>query len=46
MTLIFWDSSTRDDFINAKLMDWIEGVGEITTQYELNFIHRFGEAMK
>jgi hypothetical protein len=46
MTIIFWDSSTPDDFINAKLLDWIEGVGDITTQYELDFVHRFGAAEK
>ena len=39
---IFRATATPEDFKNANLGDWVEGVGEITTQYELDFIHRFG----
>lgn len=43
---IFWKEATADDFINALEVDWIEGVGEISTYYELRFVRAFGEAMK
>jgi hypothetical protein len=35
-----------DDLSKVNMLDWIEGVGDITTHYELNFIHRFAEAIK
>ena len=43
---IFWKSAKLQDFIDADVLDWIEGVGEISTQYEKKFINAFGEAMK
>jgi len=35
-----------DDLSDVKMLDWIEGVGDITTYYELKFIHRFAEAIR
>ena len=46
MTHIYWYFSTPDDFINAKLGDWIQGAGDITTNFELDFIHSFGNYYK
>jgi hypothetical protein len=43
---IFWKSATSQDFIDADVLDWIEGVGEISNQYEQKFVNAFGEAMK
>jgi hypothetical protein len=43
---LYLDKSTPEDFINAKKMDWIYLVGDITTDYELSFVHKFGEALK
>ena len=40
---IFWEDAKPEDFMNAQLMDWIQYVGDISTQYELNFIRNFGE---
>ena len=31
------------DFAKVKLGDWIEGVGDITTEYERQFVMRYGE---
>jgi len=31
------------DFSNAEINDWIDGVGDITTEYEKNFIRRYGQ---
>lgn len=31
---------------NAKIMDWVEGLGDIGTYAELKFIHRFGKWFK
>jgi len=39
---IFWEDAKPEDFMNAQLMDWIQYVGDISTQYELNFIRNFG----
>jgi hypothetical protein len=36
-------SSQSTDFANAEINDWIEGVGDITTEYEKNFIRRYGQ---
>lgn len=44
--LLYLDKSTPEEFINAKLMDWVYLVGVISTQYELNFIHRWGNTLK
>ena len=33
-----------DDLSKVKMLDWIEGIGDITTYYELKFIHKFAEA--
>jgi len=35
-----------DDLSDVKMLDWIEGVGDITTYYELKFIHKFAEAIR
>jgi hypothetical protein len=43
---IFWKSATSQDFIDAEILDWIEGVGEVSTQYEKNFVNTFGEVIK
>ncbi|MFA5150906.1 MAG: hypothetical protein WC433_08450 [Candidatus Omnitrophota bacterium] len=43
---IFWKSAKLQDFIHAEVLDWIEGVGEITNQYEKKFINAFGEALQ
>jgi hypothetical protein len=43
---IFWKSATSQDFIDAEILDWIEGVGEVSTQYEKNFVSAFGKAMQ
>jgi hypothetical protein len=42
---IYLDTATPDDFTNAEINDWIYLVGDISTQYELNFIHAFGVAL-
>jgi hypothetical protein len=34
------------DFSNPKIGDWIPGVGDITTEYERQFIARYGEAAR
>lgn len=39
---IFWKDAKPEDFMNAELMDWIQYIGDISTQYELNFIRNFG----
>jgi hypothetical protein len=39
---IYWDKAKPEDFINVKVLDWIEGVGDITTESEREFIMRFG----
>ena len=46
MTDIYWHGSKPDDFINVKLGDWVQGVGFIETNFELNFIHAFGKFYK
>jgi hypothetical protein len=43
---IFWNDVKPEDFINAQEMDWIEGIGEISTYYELKFVRRFGETIR
>ncbi len=43
---IFWKSAKLQDFIHAEVLDWIEGIGEISTQYEKNFVNAFGNAME
>ena len=35
-----------DDLSKVKMLDWVEGIGYITTYYELKFIHRFAEATR
>ena len=42
---IFRESANREDFINANVGDWIQGVGEITTIYERDFIRRYGSSL-
>jgi hypothetical protein len=44
--LLYLDKSTPDEFINAKMMDWVYLVGDIDTEYNLNFVQQFGHAMK
>lgn len=44
--LLYLDKSTPEEFQNAELMDWIYLVGDISTQYELDFVRQFGHAMK
>jgi 3-oxoacyl-ACP reductase-like protein len=34
------------DFMNVKIGDWIKGVGDITTEYERQFVARYGESIK
>ncbi len=46
MTHIYWSNAKPDDFINATLGDWIQGAGDITTNFELDFIHSFGKFLK
>ena len=43
---LFWKSAKLQDFIHADVLDWIEGVGEISTQYEKKFINAFGKALQ
>jgi hypothetical protein len=43
---IFWKSAKLQDFIDADVLDWIEGVGEISNQYEKNFVNAFGKALQ
>jgi hypothetical protein len=43
MTNIYWNKSTPEDFINIKLGDWVEGVGFVETNFELDFIRSFGK---
>lgn len=43
---IYWKSAKPEDFINAELLAWVQGVGDISTNFELNFVHAFGEAMR
>lgn len=38
--------STPEQFINAQLGDWVCGVGDISTQYEVEFVRRLGRALK
>ena len=42
---IFRATATPEDFKNANVGDWIQGVGEISTEYEKEFIRRFGGAL-
>ena len=44
--LLYLDKSTPEEFQNAELMDWVYLVGDISTQYELDFVRKFGHAMK
>ncbi len=41
---IRWQFATPDDFRHARVGDWVEGVGDILTTYEQEFVRRFGEA--
>lgn len=38
---IYLDSAKPEDFMNANIGDWIQFVGDITTEYELKFIRNF-----
>jgi hypothetical protein len=44
--LLYLNKSTPEEFQNAELMDWVYLVGDISTQYELDFVRKFGHAMK
>ena len=43
--LLYLEKSAPEEFQNAELMDWIYLVGDISTQYELDFVRQFGHAM-
>jgi hypothetical protein len=43
---IFWDIATPRDFQNIETLDWIEGVGDVSTPYEKEFIRQFGIALQ
>lgn len=43
---LFIGKSTPEQFIDAEIGDWIYLVGDITTFYEVDFIRRFGHALK
>ena len=40
--LIYWKDAKPSDFMDAHLGDWIQYVGDISTEYELRFIRNFG----
>lgn len=39
---IYWKDAKPKDFINIRLDDWIEGVGHVSTPYEVRFTRGFG----
>lgn len=39
---IYINTAKPEDFENIEIFDWIEGVGEITTEFEKQFVRRFG----
>ena len=39
---IYLKSAKPEDFRDVEIGDWIQYIGDITTQYELNFIRNFG----
>lgn len=43
---LFLNESIPEQFINAEIGDWVYLVGDITTQYEAEFIQQFGYALK
>jgi hypothetical protein len=43
---VYWKDAKPEDFINIQHDDWIEGVGHVSTLYEVNFVKRFGVALK
>jgi len=43
---IFWKTATPEDFKNADILDWVEGVGDISTHYEKRFVNVFGEMLQ
>lgn len=43
---IFWEDAKPEDFENATTSCWIEGVGDVSTEYERKFVQRFGVALR
>jgi hypothetical protein len=39
---IYLKTAKPEDFMNAKIGDWIQYVGDISTNYQLDFIRNFG----
>ena len=43
---IYWNNVTPEDFENADLHTWIEGVGIISTKFEKDFVRCFGKFLR
>jgi hypothetical protein len=43
---LYLDKSIPEDFQNVDKGDWIYLVGDITTDYEVDFVRQFGHAMQ
>jgi len=44
MKKIYMNKATIEDFDNIEIGDWIEGIGNVLSQYELEVIRRFAKA--